>query len=91
MTQTQEISSGSTIPASTKSQASKVPRLSAEGKAALDELLAKAVESRTVPALHFAVTTKDGVLYQGQAGERVFGEPEKGNVGPDTSESLPMN
>lgn len=88
MTQTQEIdiapSGGHGKPA-----AGKTPRLSAEGKAALDALLAKAVATRTVPALHFAATTKDGVLYAGQAGERVFGEPEKGPVDEQTSESTP--
>lgn len=85
MTQTQEIDGGSSAPAPGKGH--RTPRLSAEGKAALDALLAKAVAGRTVPALHFAATTKDGVLYAGQAGERVFGEPDKGQVNAETSES----
>lgn len=84
MTQTQEIDIGSSGSAP---KAQKVPRLSEEGKAALDALLKKAVESRVVPALHFAATTKDDVIYAGQAGERVFGEPDKGQVNEDTSES----
>lgn len=84
MTQTQEIDIGS----SGSAKAHKVPRLSPEGKAALDAILKKAVESRVVPAMHFAATTKDGVIYAGQAGEKVFDEPEKGQVNEDTSKSL---
>lgn len=62
------------------------PELNAEGKAALDAVLTKAAASRTVPAVHFAVTTADGPIYGNQAGERVFGEPDKGPVNEDTSE-----
>lgn len=87
MTQTQEIDIGSSGSAAAPQ---KVPRLSDEGKAALDAILKKATESRTVPAMHFAATTKDGVLYAGQAGEKIFNEPEKGQVNEDTSRSPPM-
>ncbi|TXT06177.1 hypothetical protein VHUM_03650 [Vanrija humicola] len=60
------------------------PHLTAEGKAALDALLHAEVASRTVPALTFGATSADGELYFAQAGERVLGHPDKGQVDADT-------
>lgn len=62
------------------------PILSAKGKAALDELLTSRVESRNIPAATFGVTSADGEIYFNHAGERIFGQPEKGNVDDKTSE-----
>jgi hypothetical protein len=64
------------------------PKLSAKGAAALDELLKTSVEGRTVPATYFGATTADGPLYFNCAGERVFGEPDKGEVTEGTSERV---
>lgn len=60
------------------------PTLSAEGKTAIDTLLHQAVASRNVPAVTCGVTSADGELYFAAAGERVFGEPDKGNVSEHT-------
>jgi len=63
------------------------PKLSSAGRRALDALLHQRVASRTLPALHFGATTSAGTLYLNCAGDRVFGEPEKGQVDRDTSEN----
>jgi methyl acetate hydrolase len=63
-----------------------LPSLTPEGKASLDKLLQTKVESRTVPATFFGATTAAGPIYFNCAGERVFGEPEKGLVNDDTSQ-----
>jgi len=67
------------------------PKLDASGKAALDTLLKDTVESRNVPATYFGATTADGELYFNCAGERVFGEPDKGMVNEDTSKCFSSN
>lgn len=64
------------------------PRLSDEAKAALDAVLAKHQDK--VPAVSFGVTTKDGVVYTGYHGSRVYGKPEEGQVDKSTSESPVM-
>ncbi|BEI86676.1 hypothetical protein CcaverHIS002_0700220 [Cutaneotrichosporon cavernicola] len=60
------------------------PVVSAKGQAALDELLAKRVDSRLIPAATFGATTADGPIYFAARGERVLGEPDKGQVDDKT-------
>ncbi|WOO79889.1 Acyltransferase LovD [Vanrija pseudolonga] len=69
------MTSGPTAPA---------PHLTPKGKAALDALLHAEVDSRLVPALTFGATTADGEIYFAYAGERVLGEPDKGQVDAET-------
>jgi hypothetical protein len=68
-----------------------LPKLSAKGSAALDDLLKTSVGGRTVPATYFGATTADGPLYFNCAGERVFGEPDKGEVTEHTSQHVLQN
>jgi hypothetical protein len=65
--------------------------LGPEGKEALDALLKRTVEGDAppFPAIHFGATTATGELYFNCAGDRVYGEPEKGAVNEDTSENRP--
>jgi hypothetical protein len=65
---------------------SSVAHLSPAAKARLDTWLADTVAARDHPAIHVGATTVEGPIYFSQAGERVFGEPEKGEVGEDTRE-----
>lgn len=58
----------------------------ADDKARLDSILHAAVDSRQVNALTFAVSDAEGELYFNCAGERVFGELDKGQVDERTSE-----
>lgn len=60
------------------------PTISPEGAAKLSELLHKVVDSREVPAVFFGATTADEELYFDQYGEKVFGQPESGQVDADT-------
>lgn len=62
------------------------PKLSPAGVAALDTLLKETVEQRVLPATYFGVAGPDGEIYFNCAGEKVFGQPEHGEVNPDTSE-----
>lgn len=62
------------------------PKISDEGKAALDAYLNERVGSKEVPAVFFAVTNKDEEIYINCAGDRKFGHPEEGPVNQDTSE-----
>jgi len=72
----------STPTAPTKPQ----PRLFPAAKAKLDAFLADTVASKAHPAIHLGATTAEGPLYLARGGERVFGEPDKGEVGPETRE-----
>lgn len=54
-------------------------------KAALDEVMEKWAPH--LPGVAFGITTGEGPIYAGYAGERVYGDPESGQVGEDTSES----
>lgn len=62
------------------------PAVSAKGKIALDELLAERVDSGLIPPTTFGATSVDGPIYFATRGERVLGEPEKGDVDDKTSE-----
>jgi hypothetical protein len=62
------------------------PHLKSSAKQALDQYLAKVVHDRKVPATTLGVTNKDGELWFGCGGERVFGQPDEGQISPDTSE-----
>lgn len=64
------------------------PAVSAKGKAALDEVLAQHVASGKIPAVTFGATTADGPIYFAAKGERVLGEPDKGEIDDKTSECL---
>lgn len=70
-------------------QSQQQPQLSPEGAKPLDTLLKETVESRVLPATYFGVTGPDGELYYSCAGEKVFGNPEAGQVDPETSASPP--
>ena len=62
------------------------PQLKDSGKKALQDYLDKVVSDREVPAVSLGVTNKDGELWFGCGGDRVFGQPEEGQITPDTSE-----
>lgn len=64
------------------------PRLTTEGKAALDALLERRVAEKTLPALFFMAATKDAMLYEECRGDMKFGHPEEGQVTFDASELL---
>lgn len=55
--------------------------------AALDAVLEKWAPQ--LPGAAFGVTTAEGTIYAGYAGDRVWGEPELGPVDKDTSECAP--
>ena len=59
--------------------------LSAEAKSSLDSLISETAASRAVPVIFAGVATAHEILYLSQAGDRVFEEPEKGQVDEDTS------
>ncbi|KAL8286141.1 hypothetical protein RQP46_004629 [Phenoliferia psychrophenolica] len=61
------------------------PTLSPGGQERLDAYLTTTVAGREVPALFFGATNAKETIYQSQAGERVFGQPEKGEVDADTT------
>jgi hypothetical protein len=61
------------------------PRISAEGKAKLDALLAEKVAEAKIPAIFFGASNADGELYFDYKGDKVLGEPDKGPVTLDTS------
>lgn len=63
------------------------PHLNSSGKQALDDYLAKVVKDRRVPATTLGVTNKDGELWFGCGGDRVFGQPDEGQISSDTSMS----
>ncbi|KAK4703820.1 hypothetical protein P7C70_g2387, partial [Phenoliferia sp. Uapishka_3] len=65
-----------------------LPNLSPAGKQRLDEFLIETVNGREVPALFFGATNATEIIYFNQAGERVFGEPEKGAVDENTTLQL---
>lgn len=54
-------------------------------QAALDAVLEKWAPK--LPGIAFGVTTGEGAIYAGYAGDRVYGEPDHGQIGKDTSES----
>lgn len=69
--------------------ATKAPTLSAEGKAKLDNILQSNVASGAIPGSTFAVATPDAnapPIYFNTAGDKVFGDPSKGQVDEDTGE-----
>lgn len=63
----------------------RVPKLGTGRQEALDTLLKRTVDERTMPAVHFGATTAEDELYFNCRGERVYGEPDKGMVDDDTS------
>lgn len=62
------------------------PKLSPAGAAALDALLKDTVDNHVLPATYFGLAGPDGEIYFNCAGDKVFGQPEHGQVNPDTSE-----
>lgn len=60
--------------------------ISTRGTAVLDKWLDTTSAAGTVPALFLGVATKDKILYYNCKGDRVQGEPDKGQVNQDTSE-----
>lgn len=63
------------------------PQLTQKGVEALDKLLKETVENRVLPATYFGVTGPDGELYYSCAGEKSYGNPDAGQVDPETSTS----
>lgn len=63
------------------------PKLNDAAKASLDQYLASVADSGNYAAQFMGVTTADGPLYYACKGERVWGEPDKGQVDENTSES----
>jgi hypothetical protein len=63
------------------------PQLKESGRGALDEYLKKVDSDRRVPATFLGATNKDGEMYFGCAGDRVFGKPDEGKVTPDSGKS----
>lgn len=62
------------------------PNLSAEGKRAVGAWLDAEVAKGTHPAIFAAIATADEMLYFNAKGDRVFAQPEKGQVDEDTGE-----
>lgn len=62
----------------------KMPALSADGARAISSWLNAEVDKRDHPALFAGVATADKMLYFNAKGEKVFGQPEKGQVDGDT-------
>lgn len=62
------------------------PQLKDSGKQALQKYLDKVVNDKEVPAVSLGVTNKDGELWFGCGGDRVFGEPDQGQITEDTGE-----
>lgn len=60
------------------------PHLSPGGIAKLDAFLKETVESGVHPAIHLGATTREGTIYFAQYGDRVHGQPERGQVGDET-------
>ncbi|KAL1409159.1 hypothetical protein Q8F55_005988 [Vanrija albida] len=61
-----------------------MPSISDAGKAKLDALLHASVATPETPALAFGAATADDVLYFAAEGERVWGQPDKGQVDDTT-------
>ncbi|KLT44390.1 beta-lactamase/transpeptidase-like protein [Cutaneotrichosporon oleaginosum] len=64
------------------------PHLSAEGKAKLDALLDAKVAEKKIPAIFFGASTADGEIYYNAKGDKVHGEPDKGQVDENTTVQL---
>ncbi|KAK4686966.1 hypothetical protein P7C73_g3164, partial [Tremellales sp. Uapishka_1] len=64
------------------------PKLNGDARKVLDTYLRDTVQGHDVPALHFGVTSADDIIYFNQAGDRVFGEPDMGQVDQDTTLEL---
>ncbi|BEI82851.1 hypothetical protein CcaverHIS002_0307190 [Cutaneotrichosporon cavernicola] len=64
------------------------PQLSADSKAALDALLAEKVAEKKIPAIFFGASNADGELYFNAMGDKVFGEPDKGQIDENTTVQL---
>ena len=65
-----------------------LPLLKPEGKANLDRLLHETVSSRSVPATFFGATNAVDEFYFACEGDKTFGQPAGGQVGPETSERI---
>jgi len=63
-----------------------LPTVSPTGKQSLDALLDAKVAEAKVPALFFGAANAQGTIYFACKGDRVVGEPAKGQVDEDTSE-----
>ncbi|CAK9783062.1 beta-lactamase/transpeptidase-like protein [Cutaneotrichosporon oleaginosum] len=64
------------------------PKLTPEGKRALDAWFKAEVAKGEHPAMFAIVATPTEVLYESARGDRVFGQPEKGQVDWDTTLQL---
>lgn len=63
------------------------PTLKQSGKQALEEFLQQTNKDHKVPAVSLGVTNKDGELWFGCGGERVFGQPNEGQINDETGAS----
>lgn len=61
------------------------PKLTPEGKRALDAWFKAEVAKGEHPAMFAIVATANDVLFESARGDRVFGQPGKGQVNWDTS------
>lgn len=61
------------------------PHLSAEGKAKLDALLDTKVAEKKIPAIFFGASNAEGEIYFNAKGDKVLGEPDKGQVDENLS------
>ncbi|GMK56865.1 hypothetical protein CspeluHIS016_0307050 [Cutaneotrichosporon spelunceum] len=64
------------------------PHISAEGKAKLDAFLADKVAEKKIPAIFFGAANADGEIYFNAQGDKVLGEPDKGQIDADTTVQL---
>lgn len=62
-----------------------LPTISSSARGPLDEFLQENVQSRRVPAMFIGATNAKEEIYFNQAGEKVFGDASKGEVGSETS------
>ncbi|KAJ7066208.1 beta-lactamase [Mycena amicta] len=61
-----------------------MPAFTPAQKAKFDEIITEAIESKALPALSFAVTDADGVLYSRQSGHAIFDDATSKAVDKDT-------
>lgn len=68
---------------------SHLPALTADGRAKISAYIQETARSGNFPAIFAGVTNAKETIYFDQAGDRVLGQPDKGQVQEDTRELAP--
>lgn len=61
-----------------------LPTLRQGGAETLDKLLHETVARHDIPAMFYLATNAKETIYANQTGEKVFGDPSKGQIDDDT-------